>query len=413
MKISKNKIPWLQTRSLSQDEYYEFRKQAIFNCFKWDPQIEDIEVLSSFPLVLKESEWKNISQIAEKLTKEIFSAEEELFNSPHLYKEIGLPWLIRWTLNRNKHLGMSLGAARVIRFDFHWTTDGWVISEANTDVPGGFNEASGISKLMIKYYPDYKLTGDPSHEIVKIISDKTNHIAAFVHATAYSDDRQVMEYLAGLCEGKNISTVFASPDNIKWDEGYAYYICGNDRQRVDFIFRFYPAEWLPNLTLKCDWKYYFCGSKIPICNPAYALLIQSKKLPVIWNKLKINMETWKKYLPDTFPGEKCKNFSKDEWVIKPVFGRVGENIGILGETDEKEMKKIQKDFKKHPKWYIIQKRFEPIPLIQNGNEYYPCIGVYTIDGKTSGAYGRIAKKKLIDFKAKELPIFISEDNKII
>ena len=35
-----------------------------------------------------------------------------------------------------------------MRFDFHFTRDGWRISEVNSDVPGGLNESSGFERLM-------------------------------------------------------------------------------------------------------------------------------------------------------------------------------------------------------------------------------------------------------------------------
>jgi len=35
-----------------------------------------------------------------------------------------------------------------MRFDFHWTTEGFRISEVNADVPGGFSESSAFPALM-------------------------------------------------------------------------------------------------------------------------------------------------------------------------------------------------------------------------------------------------------------------------
>jgi hypothetical protein len=52
-----------------------------------------------------------------------------------------------------KHAGHSVptpAAARVLRFDFHWTDQGWKISEVNSDVPGGYCEASDLPRLMVR-----------------------------------------------------------------------------------------------------------------------------------------------------------------------------------------------------------------------------------------------------------------------
>ena len=52
-------------------------------------------------------------------------------------------------------------AARVLRFDFHWTCDGWRISEVNSDVPGGFSEASELPALMAVYNTRTQPAGNP------------------------------------------------------------------------------------------------------------------------------------------------------------------------------------------------------------------------------------------------------------
>jgi hypothetical protein len=39
-----------------------------------------------------------------------------------------------------------------MRFDFHFSEEGWRISEVNCDVPGGLNEASGFPAIIESYY---------------------------------------------------------------------------------------------------------------------------------------------------------------------------------------------------------------------------------------------------------------------
>lgn len=165
-----------------------------------------------------------------------------------------------------------------MRFDFHWTTEGWRISEANTDVPGGFNEATGFSSLMAAHYPDAGLCGDPALHLAGAILDAAGPGArvALVHATAYTDDRQVMVFLAERFQQRGLRTALTGPDHIRWRNDRA---CLEDASAVDFIFRFFPAEWLPNLPRRSRWQEFFRNSTVPICNPATALLTQSKRLP--------------------------------------------------------------------------------------------------------------------------------------
>ena len=103
---------------------------------KWDPQIGDIGTLARFPIILERSTSEFLGSIAERLTREIFDAEVEILNRPELLARLGLPSRLFSVLERGAQIHQ--GAPRVMRFDFHWTTSGWLISEVNSDVPGGF-----------------------------------------------------------------------------------------------------------------------------------------------------------------------------------------------------------------------------------------------------------------------------------
>ena len=104
---------------------------------------------------------------------------------------------------------------RLMRYDFHPTRDqGWMISEVNSDVPGGFAEASLLPLLAIKtlrlnnhYY------SIPFGEILaKAISKKVkkNGVIMFVHCTSYSDDRQVMQCIGDLMETYGFKSIYGS-----------------------------------------------------------------------------------------------------------------------------------------------------------------------------------------------------------
>ncbi|MCL4192911.1 MAG: hypothetical protein KJZ87_14350, partial [Thermoguttaceae bacterium] len=77
--------------------------------------------------------WQRLAQTAERLDAETRAAEEELCQRPDLQRLLGLPWRIRRALRR---AATPPAGPRVMRFDFHFTTDGWRISEVNSDVPG-------------------------------------------------------------------------------------------------------------------------------------------------------------------------------------------------------------------------------------------------------------------------------------
>ena len=296
-----------------------------------------------------------------------------------------------------------------MRFDFHPTEDGWAISEVNSDVPGGLAEASILPILANKLYPNYVPYGDVIERIVNSIQSKIvkNGTVGFVHATSYSDDRQVMEAVNHYLKKQGINAVMIAPNHIKWIGDEAYSIASHQEGKLDAIIRFYPGEWLSFLPKK-HWKRFF-HSRTPSVNHPVALLTQSKRLPLIWDQLKSSNSTWKSLLPET-RHSKTTHIKQEEWIYKPVLGRVGEGISIKEVIDQKEMAYIQQSARKYPKDWVLQKRFNNLKLLtENNEERYLCIGVFTVSGTFAGFYGRISSYPRIDSNAQDIAILVSNE----
>ena len=60
---------------------------------------------------------------------------------------------------------------RLMRFDFHPTENGWVLSEVNSDVPAGMAEGSVLSELAHRYFDSDAFAALPRGDIVKNIFD--------------------------------------------------------------------------------------------------------------------------------------------------------------------------------------------------------------------------------------------------
>ena len=135
------------------------RRRAIFECCKWDPQVEDVSTIADVPIVLDATAWCELVVHAERLATEVVAAEEELRQRPELHDTLGLPRAVRRALAHANPVAACRGV-RFIRFDFHHTDEGWRISEANTDVPGGLNEASGLPRLVAQYVSGTRAAGD-------------------------------------------------------------------------------------------------------------------------------------------------------------------------------------------------------------------------------------------------------------
>src|SRR5262249_25414333 len=148
---------------------------------------------------------------------------------------------------------------------------------------------------------------------------------------------------------------------------------------LDVLVRFFPAEWLPRLPAATGWQRFFASGQTPVCNPGHAVLSQSKRFPLVWDRLTIPLPAWRSLVPETrSPGEVGEKRA-GAWVRKPALGHEGKDIGIDGVTDADAWQRIRRAAAKEPGAWIAQRRFEVLPLSTPDGLLYPCLGVYVID----------------------------------
>jgi glutathionylspermidine synthase len=390
---------------LSADAFTELRRAAIFDCCKWDPQMGDASAIAAAPILLSDEAWSELEQLAELLAAETISAERELFQRPELHARLALPRSVARVLAGAATDDAPAEIARLMRFDFHWTTSGWRISEANTDVPGALNEASGYPALIAHHYPDATSLGNKAADYAEALAGSMGEGArmALVHATAFTDDRQVMVYLSHALANRGIRCELVSPSQLRWRDGLAFSACEWNSGAFDAIVRFFPAEWLPDLHRRTEWAHFFTASQTPLSNPATALLTQSKRFPLVWDELRTPLPTWRRLLPETRALADC-DWRGEDWIIKPALGRVGEDIAMRDIVPTKQWKKIARAAWLRPRHWVAQRRFDAVPMQVGEKSLYPCIGVYTIDGRAAGAYGRVASRPLIDWRAQDTAV---------
>jgi glutathionylspermidine synthase len=400
--------PWLPVEPLPAAVARSIRRRAIFECCKWDPQVGDVSTIADVPIVLAAADWQELVQTATLLAAEVTAAERELRHRPDLHELLGLPRTIRRVLRSASEQELAPGA-RFIRFDFHHTDTGWRISEANTDVPGGLNEASGLPRIIAPHVPGTRAAGDVAEYytagVLSTLPERPH--VALAHATAYADDRQVMTYLAQRFEARGARVSFVSPAHLRWREGRAALETAWESGPLDAVVRFYPAEWMDNLPDGCGWTSFFGRTSTPVSNPGTALLTQSKRFPLAWDHLHTPMPTWRARLPETRDPRDVRWQGHDEWVLKPALGRVGEDVGIGGVTSPAEWTRIARDVRRHPSHWVAQRRFAATPLRIGETDHYPGVGVYTVNGCVAGAYGRIAERPLIDARARDAAVLIA------
>ncbi|MFN8371463.1 MAG: glutathionylspermidine synthase family protein [Anaerolineae bacterium] len=402
-------VPLRAAAPLTAAQYREMKMQVIFDHLKWDPQVGDVSILADFPLLIGAQEWQQLAAWAEGLAAETLAAEAELCQRPELHKKLGLPRAVGKLWQRPMPVN-GQGHVRLMRFDFHYAANGWVISEVNSDVPGGFNEATGYTRLMSGFYPNTTPTGDPTTAIAQAVRAglPPDALVALVHATAYTDDRQVMQYLGKHLEREGLRTMLVSPSHLRWQNGRTSLAADWAQGAVDFIVRFFPAEWLPNMPKVLGWQNYFVGSRMPCCNPTTALLTQSKRFPLVWDELRTSLPLWRRLLPETRDPRVMPDKPTAGWVVKPAFGRVGESVAIEGVASTKDMEKTWKEARRHPDDWLMQRRFDIQPVENNGKRWYPCVGVYTVNGRAAGVYGRMGQLPVINATAPDVAVLIGD-----
>lgn len=395
--------------SIPNDKYDEYRLDLMFDCYKWDPQFLDNNTIARYALVITEEEHNELTRLTESLDVETRNAEIFLNNNLELAGPLALPRSVRNEIKKMKNYEPDRHI-RLMRYDFHPTVEGkWAVSEVNSDVPGGFAEASLMPEVALRILKNntywFKSFGDV---IVKAISNKVKQRGRImlVHCTSYSDDRQVMQFLGDRLKGEGYEVIYGAADHLNFKDNKAYSILDGNEGEVDAIIRFTPLEWLTEIKPK-RWQGYFDTVTVS-CNHPVAIFAQTKRFPLVWDELErrgVRMSTWRELLPETIEVSQVRG--REGFIFKPACGRVGEKISIKEACKDDEYKKIIADVRKHPKKYLAQKRFNSRPLKgENGEEFHVCLGSYTVDGKHAGYYARISGSPRIDSNAADIPVLI-------
>ena len=332
-------------------------------------------------------------------------AEEYLNKNIKVAKKLSLPKKIINKISDMKTYDKTKNI-RLMRYDFHPNVNNeWSVTEVNSDVPGGFAEASLLPILANKYLNNKYTSinfGDILADKIKY-KVKENGNIMMVHCTCYSDDRQVMQYLGDKLTDMGFNIIYGAADHLRFKDNKAYSILSGNECDIDGIFRFTPLEWLIGIKPKY-WDGYF-DTITPSCNHPIAIFAQTKRFPLIWDELEkngISLSNWRKLLPDTLEVKDIK----EGYIYKPACGRVGEKISIEEACEKDEYEAILKDVKKHPNKYLAQKKFISRPLEIDNQEFHVCLGSYTVNASHAGYYARISNKPRIDSEAKDIPVLI-------
>jgi glutathionylspermidine synthase len=387
------------TDPLSEAQFDSLLRDMIFKGFKWDVQVGDYCTISRRGIVFDSRSAQEIYGMAERLWAELLRVEEWLATSPRMLSRLGLPNRLVQLLKRHRIPSRS---PRIARFDFHYTHEGWKVSEVNSDVPGGYIETS----FLPQYWPDIPnncvSSGKPAEVyVLNLLPIIGTGIVGLLHAPWYSEDRQHMEFLKTLLKSHGTEAVVVGPEQVEFKAGKAFAF---DKE-LKVMIRFFPCEWLIHCGNADEW---FSPHECAISNPLFAIVSQTKRLPLLWRDLPFDVPEWKKLLPET-RDVAFRDFNVFARVLKPCLGRMGGDICIPGVTsNELRSKRLRRIIANRKQW-ISQQMFHSVNYGSEQEKSFVCLGVYVIDGKANGIYGRISYTGLTDENAADAPVFIESN----
>ena len=98
----------------------------------------------------------------------------------------------------------------------------------------------------------------------------------------------------------------------------------------------------------------------------------------------------------------------DGWTLKTAFCNTGDTVSMRDQLSA-DLAENRADVRRHPREWIAQRRFESLSFDSPAGRIFPCIGVYTINGKAAGIYGRFATTPVVDFAAVDIAVLVEQD----
>jgi hypothetical protein len=141
-----------------------------------------------------------------------------------------------------------------------------------------------------------------------------------------------------------------------------------------------------------------------VCNPGVAVIGESKRFPVVWDELATPLPTWRALLPETCDPRAVDWRREPGWLLKAAFANNGDEVHDRAWARPQAWRRAARAARLAPGRWVAQRRFEPLPVATPGGMMYPCLGVYTVDGRAAGVYGRLSPRPVVDFAAVDVAV---------
>jgi glutathionylspermidine synthase len=382
---------WWVGSALEPAAYDVLVQRAALECNRWTMGFSGTPTLARYPVVVSRERYAVFAHLAEQLAAEALAAETELLTRPDLQRQLGLPPGAAALLAE----ATPSPAPRFQRVDFHPTAEGYRITESNADVAGGFIEGSGVAAL----WPNGEPAGDPARALAEAFVERFGRGATvgLLHLTRFTDDRQVVAYLARRFEEVGLRTVLFDASQLR--AGLAV-----PQTRVDAVFRFVPGDWVEALDHETDWPQLFRSSVVS--NPLSALLTQSKRFPLTWPQLLTDLPTWRAMTPEVARPEHATGWS--DLVLKPAFGHEGFFVTMTGVASDEQRAAVAQHLEREPEAWVAQRRFTMLPTATPDGPRFLCVGIYVVNERACGAYARSSLTPVIDDHAQDVVVLLED-----
>lgn len=374
------------------------RAQLTWRFRKWDTHVKGRETVARGAIVLTAREHRDLVIASEALFALTQDALAALPGDEQATREVGVDAALTPLA-----LAAAPTRARVTRIDWFLTAGGWRASEWNDDAPGGYNDALGLVALFADCVEKgLDVPGELPEALLRVLAPPCTERVGLVYATAYSEDLQVVRLLADLLEANGTPTVLGSPAHLEHGQGRTT-LAG---ERIDSVFRFFPAEWFPALaSAHLDAWREAIAAGLRVVNPLACAWTQSKAsfaLPRIARDPRAAGVLPRTEVLNAANAPAALEERADR-VLKPAFGRMGEGVVLGGEVPQDAWRKAIAGALRSAMPYVLQKRFYPLPLeLAPGITATPCIGAYVVEGRFAGYYSRIARGSVVRHDASNL-----------
>lgn len=349
------------------------------------------------PVRLPRAELEEAARLSERLSALIDRTVDLVRGEPRLLDGYGFSPAVRELILSDR----ARDPVVLARYDAFRTPGGWRFAEFNCDVPGGVHEGAALNDLV---------AGDPSgFRVVPLLTDAlcaetVRPVVAVCYASGYGEDLEQCQFLRRAWNRRGLQAILCNPENLVFD-GRHLRAFG---EKVDAVYRFFPGEWMAEVGNLGQILAASRAGRLRMVNGFSSLIAQSKKTMALWHER-----------PDLFSSEdrrlvaaavpRTESFrlsergrylrERERLVIKRQFGRVGEEVLMGSLCTDAEWADWMGWPASEPDEWVVQERFENLPVDLGGDRLCGCFGPYVVSGRFAGFYTRLAGDGFITYDA--------------